>query len=228
MTIRYERGDGPLIAGLIIVVISVALLVWYSPGMAADYPPVNPETGAMKFITYQHHEIHRGSSYSTHYNRTTTSDDDHRSAIGFSASDTTKWAHAVITVTASSPAEFTILEAPTVDLAAGTEKTIYNRDRNSANTSTILNMANPQVAGSVTTFTEGQIAAANLSGGTMLAHYFLAGGEGPKAIGGVSRGSQEWILDQDSKYLLIMQNIGANANLHCIHFDWYEHTNQNP
>ena len=132
----------------------------------------------------------------------------------------------VVEVTASSPAEFFIYEGITIDLAAGTEKTIYNRNRNSTNVSTLVNLANPQVAGSVTTYTETELAASNLAGGTAIEHILLAGGEGPKAVGGAARGASEWILDQGVKYLFVVQNIGANANMHEIHLGWYEHTNK--
>jgi len=37
----------------------------------------------------------------------------------------------IIAISASSPAEFSIIEAPTITLAEGTEIVIYNRNRNS-------------------------------------------------------------------------------------------------
>lgn len=189
-------------------------------------PTVDSATHALNMVEYEHHEIHAGSAYSANFDNTTASTDDHRSAIGLQTPNTTKWAHMVVEVTASSPAEFTILEGQTIDLAAGTEQTIYNRNRNSANVSTLVNLANPQVAGSVTTYTEAQLAAANLSGGTTIEHILLAGGEGPKAVGGAARGTSEWILKQNSKYLFVLQNVGANANMHEIHLGWYEHTSK--
>ena len=191
---------------------------WYLSG-----PRIDQSTHATITIENEHHEIHGGLSFTAHFDNTTASTNDHRSAIGLNVLNATKWPHLIIAFSASSPAELTVLEAPTIDLAAGTEIVIYNRNRNSTIVSTILDLANPQVAGKVTTYTEAQLAAANLAGGTTIMHYFLVGGEGPKAAGGVGRGAQEWILDQGAKYLFIMQNIGANANLHEIHLDWYEH-----
>ena len=189
-------------------------------------PTVDSATHALNFVDYEHHEIHSGSSYSANFDNTTDSTDDHRSAIALQTPNTTKWAHMVVEVTASSPAEFSIIEGITIDLGAGTEKTIYNRNRNSTNVSTLVNLANPQVAGSVTTYTEAQLAASNLAGGTAIEHILLAGGEGPKAVGGAARGASEWILDQGVKYLFVIQNIGANANMHEIHLAWYEHTSK--
>ena len=194
---------------------------WYQTSTAVD-----SATHVTTTIEYEHHEIHSGSSFTANFDNTTTNDDDHRSAIGFQVSDTARWPHMVINVSSSHPAEFSLIEAPTIDLAAGTEVVIYNRDRNSLNVSTILDLASPQVAGKVTTYTEAQIGAATFSGGTVLAHKTLIGGGGPQAVGGVGRGGQEWILDQGAKYVLVMQNIGGNINLHEIHMDWYEHINK--
>ena len=187
---------------------------------------IDASTHATTTIEYEHHEIHGGRSFTAHFDNMTTNDNDHRSAIGFQVSNTARWPHMTIEISASYPAEFFLIEAPTIDLADGTEIVIYNRDRNSTNASTILDLANPQVAGKVTTYTEAQIAAATFSGGTTLVHQFLVGGGGPKAVGGIARGAQEWILDQGAKYILLMQNVGANINLHEIHIDWYEHINK--
>ena len=162
--------------------VDTAKVFFYNKGDDTWYqeaPTVDASSWALNVIEYEHHEIHSGSAYSVYYDNTTASTDDHRSAIGLQTPDTTKWAHMVIEITASSPAEFYILEGQTIDLDAGTEQTIYNRNRNSASTSTLVNLANPQVAGSVTTYDETELAAANLSGGTTIEHILMAGGEGP-------------------------------------------------
>ena len=187
-------------------------------------PRLDKSTHTLQTIEYEHHEIHSGSSFVAHFDNTTTNNNDHRSVIAFTTPDNAKWAHLMITVIASSPAEFYILEDPaTIDLNEGNEITIFNRNRNSMTTSTMLSLENPAVAGLATTFIEGEIAGAQLTGGTVIEHALLAGGEGPKAIGGVNRGSQEWVLKQGKTYLFVLQNVGASANIHEIHLDWYEH-----
>ena len=183
-------------------------------------------TNSLMMIEYEHHEIHSGSSFSIFYENITTSDDDHRTAIGFQTPNTTKWLHMIIEIAASDPADFDLLEAPTITGGNGTEQTVYNRNRNSSTTSTVLNQAGSPVAGSVTTYTEAEIADATFSGGTSLSHTTLVGGSGPKAVGGSTRGSQEWILKQNTKYILLLQNVGAAVNTHTIAIDWYEHTNK--
>jgi hypothetical protein len=188
---------------------------------------IDPSTHAMVTTGYAHHEIHGGSSFTAHWDNTTTSDDDHRTLIGFKTPNTTKWAHLIANVSASSPAEFFITEAPTIDLSEGNEISIFNRHRNSTKTSTMLSLETAPVAGEVTTMLEGELDTAQYSGGTIIEHIVLSGGEGPKAAGGSSRGSEELILKQNTIYTFIMQNIGASANLHHINLDWYEHTDKN-
>ncbi len=193
-------------------------------GQIADVR-IDASTNSLIAIEYEHRQVHAGSSFKAHFSNTTANNNDHRSAIGFSVPNTTKWIHLIVEVSASHPAEVFIEEAPTIDNGAGTEQTIYNRNRNNATTSTVVSLAGAPAAGSVTTFLEAQIAGANFVAGTILEHLILAGGQGPKAVGGVSRGAQEWILDQGVKYLIRIQNIGANINTHHLHVDWYENIN---
>ena len=187
---------------------------------------IDPATLAAAIIDYAHYEIHSGSSFSVLYSRVTANSDNHRTAIAFSTPDTTKWGHMVFTVSASGPAEVFLLEAMTIDDDAGTQATIKNRNRNSSKTSTMLSLETVPTANEVTTFDETAIAAANFSGGTELAYEQLGGGLGVRAIGGTSRGAQEWILKQNTKYIIYLQNVGANTNTHTISLDWYEHTNK--
>jgi hypothetical protein len=188
---------------------------------------IDASTHAIQTVEYEHHEIHGGSSFHVSFANTTSADDDHRSCITFTTPAGTKYAHLIMTVSASSPAEAYILEAfSAIDEGEGTEKTIYNRNRNSSTTSTMISHAASPAAGSVTTWTETQIANAQLSGGTAIEHIILAGGEGPRSVGGTSRGTQEWVLDADKHYMFYIQNIGANANTHNISLDWYEHTDK--
>jgi len=188
---------------------------------------VSATTWAIKFLDYAHHEIHGGSSFKVHYTNTTTSDDDHRSAVAFTTPNTTKWGHLVATISASQPAEFFIIEAPGVtNPQAGTEVDILNRNRNSANASVMVSLEATPTAAKASVYLEAEMVTANFTGGTELDHTVLAGGEGPRSVGGVNRGAQEFVLKQNTTYLFYLQNIGANANIHSIELDWYEHTDK--
>ena len=201
--------------------------VVFSDGSGGTYTwPIDGLTNALRTIDYAHHEIHSGSSFAAHFDNTTTSDDDHRSVIAFTTPAGTKLCHLVMSASASSAAEAFIIEAPaTIDLDEGTEATVINRYRDSTKESIVLSLEDPAVANTVTTFTEAQIAGASLTGGTQIEYAVIAAGSGPKALGGVARGSQEWILAAETTYLFIVQNVGASANIHHIALDWYEHTN---
>ena len=131
------------------------------------------------------------------------------------------------TLRCSDPAEAIINEAPTLtDSGDGSDKVVLNRNRNSTTTSTVLSLEDTATEGSVTKMNESEWTEVGVSSGTELEHVFLAGGSGPFAVGGVERGSQEWILKQNTIYVFYLQNTGAAANTHSISLDWYEHTNK--
>lgn len=187
---------------------------------------IEEKTKALVTLDVAEYEIHAGDSFMAHYDLTTAAQDLHITGIGFTTPNTAKWFQLIISIAASDPAEFFIDEAPTIDDEKGTALVIYNRDRNNSSISGALSLATPAVAGQVTSFTNTQIAAASYAAGTIIEHDLLAGGKGPRVVGGTTRGTQEIILKQNTKYLFLMKNIGANANLHEIHLDWYEHTNK--
>ena len=186
---------------------------------------IDGATNALRTITYEHHEVHSGSSFHVGYS-VTTPDDDDVTAIMFKTPNTTKWLHLVATFACSDPAEAIILEAPDLaDSGDGTDKVVLNRDRNSSTKSTVSSLEDEPTVGSVTTMNEAEWTAVGVTNGTELEHEYLQGGSGPKAVGGVTRGTQEWILKKNTVYVFYLQNTGANANAHSISLDWYEHTN---
>ena len=118
---------------------------------------VDGTTTAVTQISYPHHEIHAGSSFSVDFSNITANTDLHRTVIGINTPDTTRWAHIVVTVTSTSAAQFSIYENRTVGTpGSGTAATIYNRDRNSATTSTILDQAGTPAANKVSTYLEAE------------------------------------------------------------------------
>jgi len=184
-------------------------------------------THTLQVIDYAHHEIHSGSSFHVGYSVTTASSDDDVTGIMFRTPNSDKWLHVVATFACSGAAEAIILEAPLLsDATAGSDKVVLNRDRNSTNTSTVQSLEGTPTVGSVTTMNETEWGNVGVSAGTELEHEYLAGGSGPKALGGTHRGSQEWILEQNTIYIFYLQNTGASANAHSISLDYYEHTNK--
>ena len=197
---------------------------WGSGAGEIDEVRIDASTNSLQTIGYEHHEIHAGSSFTAHFDNVTANSDDDVSCIGFTTPGGLKYIHMFIQVTASSPAEFFLEEGVTITDGKGTEVTIYNRNRNAGTTSTVINLAGTPAAGSVTTYNEVQINdTSGYSAGTILDHIMLAGGEGPKAVGGTSRNDAEWVLDAGVDYFFRLQNVGQNVNIHEIHLDWYEH-----
>ena len=184
-------------------------------------------TGADVIITYEHHEVHAGSSFHVSYSVVTANTDDHVTAILFRTPKYGGLCHIIATFTASNPAEAIVNEAPTLGApTAGSDKVVLNRNRNSAAISSVQSLEATPTVGSVTKANATEFGNITLSAGTELEHIYMAGGDGPQAVGGVNRGTQEWILKNNTIYAFYLQNTGASANTHSISLDWYEHINK--
>lgn len=187
--------------------------------------PIDLDTHAIYTVSYEHHELHAGSSFTTFYAVTTAATNSHRTGI-YIKTPVTEEVHMVVSFSCSTAGTATILEAPaTFDDNEGTHTlAILNRNRVSSATSLIRNNATSPAVGYVTTLTEAQIAAINLTGGTTLHTFPLVAGAGPRPDGGSSRGEQEWVLKKNTEYIFYITNTAASANNHLIMLDWYEHT----
>ncbi len=189
---------------------------------------VDGVSGVPVGITFPHHELHEEQSFHAEYSATTANSDDDVTGILFKTPNTTKRSHVVVTVSASHPAEAIINEAPTLaDSGDGSDLAVFNRFRDSSNASTLQSLEDTPTVGSLTSMNEAEWTAIGVSSGTELEHVFLVGGGGPFAIGGVSRGTQEWILKANTIYAVYLQNTGTNANTHYVGLDWYENTDAN-
>ena len=183
-------------------------------------------THAIKSVDFSHAEIHEGDAFSCWYEQT-VSDVGDKSIISFRTPDTADWIHMIYEASATVAAEVMILEAPLITKGTGANLTIYNRDRNSLTASTVINTApTPEAAGAATYFTEATMG--NVTGGTEITHAHLAVGTGPKVIGGSDRGTQEWILKQDTLYAFVISSLSADDNTQTVKLIWYEHINRSP
>ncbi len=190
-------------------------------------PGIDEITHILEVISDVHHEIHEGKSFSAHYAITTAATNGHRSGI-YIKTPIAPQIHIVFAASASTAADFSINEAPTIAANTGTHTgVIFNRFRDSDNVSTCKNNATTPVAGVMTTLTEAQIAGdGTWTVGTVLWTAPLSVGTGPKAAGGVSRGVQEYILKASTAYVLLVTNTAASANNHGLELDWYEHASK--
>lgn len=163
------------------------------------------ETYAVKTIDYAHHEIHSGSSFFV-WDRQDLSNG---AVFDYTVitPNTTKWAHFVLEAVSESEMCVQMYEDPTLS-ANGTAMVEYNKNRNSSKTATTQVLYTPTVTSVGTTVI-----------------FEDQWGSGRK-IGGGSRGVEEWILKQDTKYLVRFTNLTTNANFLSVHFNWYEHSNK--
>ena len=212
------------VLAVIILFVGAPIGIWAWGGGPSALQPgltVDGDVGGLVTITTPHQAIHRGHSFKVHYTTTTASDDDHRTGV-YLKTPVSGEVHMVASFSVSSAGEFFICEGITIDANEGTPVAVLNRNRNSSVTSGVFDNATTPVVNKVMTWTEAQLAAGNFSCGTELEYEPLVAGSGPKPSGGVSRGTEEFILKKNTKYLFYTQNIGASANVHHVWLNWYE------
>ena len=164
-------------------------------------------TNSFQTITYEHHEIHAGSSFTADY--TVELGNGAVIDILVVTPNTTKWAHMVYTVLCELETDMKIYEGATAS-NNGTGLTEFNRDRNSATAATTTAFHTPTVAGGAE--------------GTLLRTKHFGTG---RTAGAEAHDAHEWILKQNTKYLVRITNATTSNNWITIILNWYEHTNAN-
>jgi hypothetical protein len=168
------------------------------------YPlKVDKATSSISAIEFEHHEIHEGDSFTCDFVRNVGNGLNLDMIL--TTPDTAKWSHLTYELDTEVAAILKIYEGAIT--GAGTSCTIYNRNRNSAATSSCL------VANMPLTVTTGT---------TLIRNFHLGTG---KTFGGGSRSTHEIILKQNTKYLFRITNDTTSNNYISLKLDWYEHTN---
>ena len=170
------------------------------------YDPIN---GVLVVENYEHYELHEGSHFT--YSAEATVGDADTLGVLIQTPNTTKWAHMIVDVTGALDTKVEIFENPTH--ALGAELVAYNNNRNSTDTCTTQ----------IYTFTR---AGGVDSTAIFVSHFGIDAGVGAGRVtgGGGSRASQEWILKQNTRYLVAVISATA-ANIVSLKLSWYEHTN---
>ncbi len=187
---------------------------------------------ALVVIQNDHRQIHEGVSFAAH-NAQEVTDIGKRSAITFQTPDTAKWAHMVVTVQSTDETVALLLEDLVIDSGSAGEPaalTAFNRNRNSLITSGVISQHATPTTGDVSVWTEALLQDAGAGDAdwavtteTELARIALGAAINPaKSFGGVSRGTQEYILKQNTVYMILMTSGTANDNIMQITLDWYE------
>ena len=181
---------------------------------------IDASTNELVIIDYEHHELHDGSMFSCHYVQSVTDTND-RTVIAFTT-PVDEEIHMIVNVAATAAATFFILEGATGTTAGATDLTIFNKKRDSTNTSLMTSIDG--TVGKVSYYSLTTDSA--ITGGTEVYEEYIGAGKVGQAAAGASRGANEWILKKSTVYDIELKSADANTNEHHIHMDWYEHTNK--
>ena len=175
--------------------------------------PVDTMTGALSTIDIAHHEIHEGETYQISHQG--VKNDGQTISAYLQTPNINTWAHILLNWSSGGAAFGRIYEAPTITANTGTSAVAYNRNRNSANTSMVLNNATVPVAGACSTD------ATKTGDGTIIYTEYAGAG---KQEGAMAREDHEFILKQNTKYLFEVESDAAGIQL-SLNITWYEEAN---
>ena len=172
-----------------------------------DHARIDRSTNSLQVIDYPHHEIHAGSSF--HVSDVQNVDTTTQKWM-ITTPNTTKWAHIVFGVSCTGEILLTITEG--ADRTGTTLLSAINHNRNSDNAAGLT--VHRGVSGGTT---DGAV--------TILTKRSGATGVGGKILSGAGeRDNNEYILKQNTKYIILVQTF---ADVHdSLELDWYEHTDK--
>ena len=138
-------------------------------------------TGTLNTIDYAHHEIHGGNMFTCHYSNECTNTDE-MTVVAFNTGDTSKWCHMFFSASGTALSSMAIYETTSITAGAGTQLTIYNRERNSVLTSLVTSIEATPVVNKATSYDETQAAAASITTTTELMRVYMGSGEKKAAL----------------------------------------------
>lgn len=172
---------------------------------------VDPLSTGQVVVEFGENKLHNGDHYTfiTH-----DADADVNDTVGviFVTPNTTKWIHLIVNISGALQTEVSIFETTT--RGTGALQTDYNNNRNVSDTSGAIIYA---------------IANGGANGTLIFQdHFGIDTGAGANTVtgGGTSRGEREWILKQNTSYMIIGVSLTIN-NVISMSLLWYEHTSDN-
>lgn len=163
-------------------------------------------------INFAHHEVHEGNSYFIATLLATGGaalrSISFKTGIG-------RQLHLIINWNTESKATLTLTEGTAITATTGTQAQIYNKDRNSARMSNVLNNKSGAFVA------DGKVLIdATTVGGTVIR---TLGTWSDRKQGSKDRGTFEKILKQDTEYEILITSNDGNKGLG-LELNWYEHT----
>lgn len=169
---------------------------------------LDSSTHAINTTENAHHEIHEGRHFKADRQDTSLATDETIELL-LTTPDTTRWAHFLLTMQSTGEVVVELYEGTTVS-AEGTAITPINRNRNSDTASVVVVTHTPTITSDGTKLTENWIGTTGFK----------------EDIGDRTRGDNEIILKQNTKYLIRLTAVG-NGIKGAIGGDWYEHVDYN-
>ncbi len=169
-----------------------------------DIITIDKATRAITTIKFEHHQIHEGNTF-TILEVTDLGNGAVRDIL-IVTPDTPKWAHLVWEIEHELETSIQFYQ-DTLYSNNGTPIPSFNRNGNSGNVATTLMYHTPTIT----------------NVGTLVGT--IQQGADKKAGGG-DREDNEYILKQNSSYLIRITNLTVNNNLIFVRLNWYENTNK--
>lgn len=179
---------------------------------------VDSMTHTLQVIDYAHHEIHGGSTFCTrHYDGTLSNGD--TIILAFKVPSGTKKPHLLVQFTANANTHVDLCEGATWTTGTGSQNSIENHNRDSANTSFVQE----DTGGSFATTENAVLNPSGFSAGTIVDQWYSFGEKEKQETG--ARGTDEWILNDDTQYAVRLVSDEDN-NMGFLKLVWYEHTDK--
>ena len=169
---------------------------------------IDASTHTLQTITYEHHEIHAGSSFTV---ADTVACDTTTVKWQVTTPSGTKYAHLIFTLTCTGEATFLVTEGS--DRVDGTALSEVNRRRVGTPTSATVIVTRTPTGGAT-------------DGATILfsMRHGITNVASKNVESGSARATNEWILKPSTKYIVSITSY-ASTYATCL-LDWYEHTDK--
>ena len=191
---------GALLISLAVIIASVMSFISVDPNVETVI-----DDGAMISIDFAHYEIHEGDHFKAGYQDITLNVGDTIELL-FTTPNTTKLMHWTLTAQGTGGASVIVYENTTTSNDGIVVKK-WNRYRDNTNAGEMIVTYNPTI----------------ISNGSKMSEKWFDVDDKTSEIDGSTRGSSEFILKRDTKYLVRL-TANSNGMKGGIGGDWYEHT----
>jgi hypothetical protein len=182
---------------------------------------IDDEFPALPVINYDHFMVHEHKAFTATVSNAVTNINE-QTAIAFNVPSGYE-IHVVFTAESPYNATFYLYQNPSVDVDEGTALVPVNRYQNASPTASVLtSIETTPVVNRITWYNETQAASAGITTTTQIDTMTVLGGKGPQAVGGVTRGTEEWVLKGPQQYCAVLNAETNDDATHKLRMDWYE------